>query len=159
MYEAAGDKGVDDGEGVGDEAVEDGLLVVLRYGVGIWKNREGTYLEIKLYASPGGGASTVMMQITQCQPRPGKGALKGRLLAQNLENGRMPSLPSSCTRRPCEKMTLSTFPRAESATKTDSARSAVAPNTLRNSEAATRRLAASISSFGTAAKYEMLTRM
>lgn len=39
----------------------------------------------------------MMIETTQCSNRPAKGALNGLLLAQNLENGKMPSRPSSCT--------------------------------------------------------------
>jgi hypothetical protein len=49
-------------------------------------------------------------------------------------------------------MTLSTFLNADSATKTDNARSAFAPNTLRKKEAARMRPDEAISAFGTAGK-------
>jgi hypothetical protein len=45
------------------------------------------------------------------------------------------------------------LPNAERATKTESARSAFSPKTLRNRDAATRRFEDMISSAGTAAKY------
>src|SRR5690242_21669603 len=101
----------------------------------------------------------MMTETSQCSKRPANGALKGLLDAQNLDQGRIPSRPNSCTRRPCEKMTLRTLPKADRATKTDSARSAFGPKTLRKSEAATRRFEEMISSAGTAAKYAMLTNM
>lgn len=56
-------------------------------------------------------------------------------------------------RRPCEKITLSTFPNAESATKTDRALSALVPNMFRKNSAATIRPELMMTSFGTAAKY------
>lgn len=34
-------------------------------------------------------------ETTQCSKRPASGALKGLLLAQNRENGRIPSRPNS----------------------------------------------------------------
>ena len=61
--------------------------------------------------------------------------------------------------RPCEKITLRTFPNAERATKTERARSALDPKTLRKKLAATMRPEVRISSLGTAAKYAMLTSM
>jgi hypothetical protein len=101
----------------------------------------------------------IMTDTSQCSKRPASGALNGRLLAQKPEKGRIPSRPSSCTMRPCEKITLSTFPNADNATNTDKALSAFVPRTLRNRDAATRRLDEMISSAGTAAKYAMLTNM
>lgn len=89
---------------------------------------------------------------TQCSNRPARGALKGLLLAQKDENGKMPSRPSSCTSLPWEKMTLSTLPNADKATKTDSARSAFPPKTFRKYDAAKMRPEERISSLGTAAK-------
>lgn len=66
----------------------------------------------------------VMTETSQCSKRPAKGALNGLLLAKNREKGRIPSRPISCTRRPWEKMTDKTLPKADKATKTDKARSA-----------------------------------
>jgi hypothetical protein len=57
----------------------------------------GTYLTMKLYASPGGGANMITTDTTQCSKRPMNGVLKGLLLAQSRENGRIPSRPISCT--------------------------------------------------------------
>lgn len=62
-----------------------------------------------------------------------------------------------CIHRPCEKITLSTFPYAESATKTDSALSALTPNIFLKKVAATILPELIISSFDTAAKYAILT--
>jgi hypothetical protein len=50
-------------------------------------------------------------------------------------------------------MTLSTFPNADKATKTDKTRSAREPNIFLKNEAAKIRPEVMISSFGTAAKY------
>lgn len=128
---------------------------------------------MKLYASPGGGASIIMTETSQCSQRPMKGALNGLLLAHNRDNGRMPSRPISWTtihkkkrvrdleegivevshlRLPWENITLSTFPNAESATKTDKTRSASDPNIFRKNVAATMRPELMISSLETAAK-------
>lgn len=94
----------------------------------------------------------MMTDTSQCSKRPANGALKGLLLAQKREKGRMPSRPSSCTILPCEKITDRTLPNADRATKTDSARSARGPITLRKKDAARMRPDERISSFGTAAK-------
>lgn len=51
----------------------------------------------KLYASPGGGASIMMIETTQCSNRPAAGEWNGLLLAQSLEKGKTPSRPSSWT--------------------------------------------------------------
>jgi len=124
----------------------------------------------------------MITETSQCSKRPMKGALRGLLLAQRRENGRIPSRPISCTtgyvvccqylypcverkfrgeggggvkdiHRPLEKITLNTFPKAESATKTERTLSARTPNILRKKVAATICLELMISAFGTAAKY------
>lgn len=107
---------------------------------------------MKLYASPGGGASITTTETNQCSKRPARGALNGLLEAQRRENGRMPSRPISCTNRPWENITLSTLPKADRATKTERARSALTPNILRKKTAATIRPELTISALGTAAK-------
>ena len=94
----------------------------------------------------------IITDTTQCWKRPASGALNGLLLAQKRDHGRMPSRPSSCTRRPWEKMTESTLPKADRATNTLSARSALGPNTLRKKDAARIRPLVAISSRETAAK-------
>ena len=85
--ETAGDKDVDYREGVRDHTAKLAGL--------IGRGEEGAYLRMKLYASPGGGASMMMTETSQCSNRPINGALRGLLLAQSLENGRMPSRPTS----------------------------------------------------------------
>lgn len=94
----------------------------------------------------------IITETTQCSKRPAAGDLKGLLLAQNLEKGRTPSRPSSCTIRPCEKITERTFPNADKATKTDMTRSAREPNMFPKNVAATMLPDARNWSFGTAAK-------
>jgi len=49
----------------------------------------------KIYASPGGAATTTTAETSHCSKIPAKGALKGLLLAKKDENGRTPSRPSS----------------------------------------------------------------
>lgn len=61
------------------------------------KSDKRTYLRIKLYASPGGGANMIITETSQCSKRPAKGVLKGLLEAQSLEKGRIPSRPISWT--------------------------------------------------------------
>lgn len=74
------------------------------------------------------------------------------LVFEFIENG--PEETEGCDLRlPWENMTLSTFPKAERATKTDNTRSAWIPNMLRKNMAATIRPELMISSLGTAAKY------
>lgn len=107
---------------------------------------------MKLYASPGGGASMIITLTTQCSKSPARGELKGLFDAHMRENGRIPSLPNSWTIRPCEKMTLRTFPNALRATNTDNARSARGPNIFLKKEAARIRPDEAISALGTAAK-------
>ena len=65
-----------------------------RWG-GIGEEKEETYLETKLYASPGGGASMMITETSQCSKRPTKGALRGLLEARRREKGKMPSRPIS----------------------------------------------------------------
>jgi hypothetical protein len=108
---------------------------------------------MKLNASPGGGASIIITDTHQCSNNPINGALRGLFEAHNREKGRMPSRPISWTRRPWEKITERTFPKADRATKTERARSALAPNMLRKKEAARIRPEEMISALGTAAKY------
>lgn len=58
---------------------------------------------------------------------------------------------------PCENSTARTFPKADSAMNIDRTRSALGPKMLRKKEAASMRPEPKISSFGTAAKYAILT--
>jgi hypothetical protein len=81
--EAEGDEGVYYGEGVGDYAGEEvSVSVSMRFLV---VDRGVSYLRMKLYASPGGGASMMITDTSQCSNRPASGALNGRLLAKKRE--------------------------------------------------------------------------
>jgi len=81
--EAEGDEDVDDGEGVGDYA---GGRCVSDFSICFRVADKGSsYLRMKLYASPGGGASMMITETSQCSNRPARGALNGRLLAKKRE--------------------------------------------------------------------------
>lgn len=88
-------------------------------------------------------------------PEPGEG--EDALTADFLNHCDMIRLEISTEKsnihRPWEKITLNTFPKAESATKTERARSALLPNIFRKKVAATIRPELMMSALGTAAKY------
>lgn len=56
-----------------------------------------SYLRMKLYASPGGGASMMMTETSQCSKRPIKGAFNGLFEARIFPQGIIPSRPISWT--------------------------------------------------------------
>jgi hypothetical protein len=94
MHESGGEEDVDYGQGVGYYAE---FCQFQGFFLNFFKRaaREETNFRIKLYASPGGGASMMITDTSQCSNRPMNGALRGLLLAHNFEKGRIPSRPTS----------------------------------------------------------------
>jgi hypothetical protein len=87
--ESTSDKHVYYCQRIGDDAEERHMSEMFMVRMG------KTHFRMKLYASPGGGASIVITDTSQCSKRPMNGALKGLLLAQRRDQGRIPSRPIS----------------------------------------------------------------